>query len=85
MFPEATETAVSKLEAVVRPRVLVSVHERTPLNIQRLSQFFKMAFFNEALEIPLKFQCFQLMVTSARNSSSADCIVRQNNTVEHHI
>ncbi len=34
LFPEAAERAVSRLKAVAQLCVLVSVHERTPLNIQ---------------------------------------------------
>ncbi len=43
LFP--AERAVSRLKAVVQLRVLVSEHERTPLNIRWLSCLSKQAFF----------------------------------------
>ncbi len=38
LFPKAAETLVSRLKAIVQCSVLVSEHETTPLNIQRLSR-----------------------------------------------
>ncbi len=45
LIPEAAERADSKLKAVVQLRVLVLGHERTPLNIRRLSHLLKQPFF----------------------------------------
>ncbi len=48
LSPEAAE--VSRLKAAVQDRVLVSCHERTPLNILQLSHFLKQAFFDRLLK-----------------------------------
>ncbi len=50
-------------------------NERTPLNIRRFSRLLKRPFpmDSEAPEMPLHFRCFQLVMTSARSSSSHDC------------
>ncbi len=39
----------------------------------------------KALDMPLNLHCFQLVMVSARSSSSPDCIIHHNNAVEHRI
>ncbi len=41
LSPEAAERAISRLKTVVQLLVLVSVHERTPLNVRRLPRLLK--------------------------------------------
>ncbi len=55
LFSEAAERAVSGLEVVVQLCVLVLEHERTPVNILRLSPLIKQLFLRtvEAFEMPL--------------------------------
>ncbi len=72
LFSKAAETAVFQFKAVVH-HVLVSVHERAPLSIQRVSRL-KMTF--ELLKHSLcpfasvVLSRFQPAVMSARSSSS---------------
>ncbi len=87
LLPEAAERAVSALKAVVQLCVLVSEHERTPLNIRWVSSF-ETNFFPqmvEVLEMPLSLCCFQLAVTSAMSLHSQDCTILHDNAVEHYI